>query len=75
MIIPYQEISTGALQSLLESFVTRQGADQFDTTYSLEDKVVQVRKMLEQGEVVILWDPMMESCNLVTREEATRMND
>lgn len=69
MIIPYQQLTREAVQGLLETFVVQQGFDQFDITYSLQQKVDQVRHQLEKGEIVIVFDPMTESCNIVSKDQ------
>jgi len=70
MIIPYQQLSADALQSLLEAHITQQGMDQFDTQYSLAEKTTQLRRHLETGDVVIVFDAVTETCNILTKEAA-----
>jgi uncharacterized protein YheU (UPF0270 family) len=36
---------------------------------SLDDKVAAVRRQIDRGEVVLLFDPKAERVNLVTRRE------
>jgi len=75
MIIPYQQLSADALQSLLESHITQQGMDQFDTRYSLAEKTTQLRNHLESGDVVIVFDVITESSNILTKEAARPLLD
>lgn len=75
MIIPHQQLSREAVQGLIETFVTQQGMDQFDTRYTLEEKANQVMDMLISGLAVIVFDPITESCNIVTKEAAKSMPD
>ncbi len=72
MQIPFNQLSSDALQGLLEEFVTREGTDYGYTLLTLEEKVAQVRQQLEGGEVVIFFDPVLQSCNLMRRDEALR---
>lgn len=70
MIIPYKELSVDALQGLMEEFITREGTDYGMDEVSLENKVAQVRRQLEKGEVVIVFDSSSESVSLLTRQDA-----
>ncbi len=72
MQIPFDQLSDDALQGLLEEFVTREGMDYGYTLLSLEEKVAQVREQLTRGDVVIYFDPVLQSCNLMRRDEARR---
>ncbi|AMO57512.1 hypothetical protein GZ77_14925 [Endozoicomonas montiporae] len=64
MIIPYKDITPETLENLIEEFVSREGTDNgYDET--LEQKVKQVLKQLQQGEVVIVFDSNLESVNIV----------
>jgi uncharacterized protein YheU (UPF0270 family) len=68
MRIPWDALAADTLRNLIEEFVTREGTDYGDRTYSLSDKVAQVRRQLEQGQVVIVYDPHTESCHIVPRD-------
>lgn len=70
MIIPYQQISTDALQGLIETFINREGTDYGDVEYSLADKLEQVKRQLVSGDVVIVFDETTESVNLLPKREA-----
>jgi len=70
VIIPYKELSADALQGLIEEFITREGTDYGVNEVSLEHKVAQVRRQLEKGEVVIVFDSSSESVSLLTRQDA-----
>ena len=69
MKIPHDQLSSEALQGLLEEFVCREGTDYGERDYSLRDKVEQVRRQLERGEVVICYDSYLQSCTLMTRRQ------
>lgn len=75
MQIPHDQLSTDALQGLLEEFVTREGTDYGDVNYSLADKVEQVRQQLQAGDVVICFDSYMQSCTLMTRQQYRRWSE
>jgi uncharacterized protein len=73
VIIPHQQLSADALQGLIEEFITREGTDYGHTEVALEAKVEQVRRQLERGEVVIVFDPATESVSLVTWRDAEQL--
>jgi uncharacterized protein YheU (UPF0270 family) len=66
MDIPYQELSSATLTAVIEEFVLREGTDYGAQEYSLNDKVAQVRKQLEIGEVKINFDAGNQSCQIVS---------
>ena len=70
MIIPFDALEADTLTALIEAFVVQEGADQFDTDYTLAQKVEQVRRQLQQKKVFIVFDSLTESCNIVTHDEA-----
>jgi len=72
MQIPHTALSPEALQNLLEEFVTREGTDYGFHAYSLDDKVKQVRRQIETGKAVILFDPHSSTCHIEVRERVER---
>ena len=64
MIIPHQMLSPEALQGVIEAFVTREGTDYGTQDVSLTTKVWQVRRQLDAGTVVIVYDESTESCSI-----------
>lgn len=67
MIIPHDQLSPDALQGLIEEYVTREGTDYGDYELSLEQKVAQVRGLLNSGEAVVLFSESKGLCNIVSR--------
>ena len=59
------ELSPEALRAVIESFVLREGTDYGQREFSLEEKVAQVRRQLERGEVRIVFEPQTRSVNIV----------
>lgn len=66
--IAIDRLSATALDGLIEEFVTRDGTDYGEHETSLESKKRSVRRQLERGDIVIVFDPTTESCNIVPRE-------
>ena len=67
MIIPWQQVSPETLENLIETFVLREGTDYGEQERSLLDKVADVRRQLETGEVVLVWSELHESVNIMPR--------
>jgi hypothetical protein len=58
-------LSPAALRALVEEFVTRDGTDYGDIERSLDEKVADVLRQLDRGEVRIVFDPESETTTLV----------
>jgi uncharacterized protein YheU (UPF0270 family) len=63
--IPHERLSAATLEQVIESFVNREGTDYGLRERSLEQKVRDVTRQLENGEAVIVFDPEDESLNIV----------
>ena len=66
MKIPHTELSQNTLISVLEEFITREGTDYGVEDYSLEEKVEQLLKQLESGDIYINFDAESQSCSVVS---------
>jgi uncharacterized protein YheU (UPF0270 family) len=69
MLIPHTALEAATLDSLVEEFVTREGTDYGTQTFSLADKVAQVRRQLERGEAFIVFDADTSSCHIISKSE------
>ena len=69
MIIPYEKLSTEALEGLIEEFVTRDGTDTGYEKKSLENDVAMVKRQLKRGDVVIVYDQVTKTANIVTEDK------
>jgi uncharacterized protein len=67
VIIPYEKLSSTALQGLIEEFVTRDGTDSGYTEKSLEENVDMVMNQLRRGEALIVYDEITETANIVSK--------
>jgi uncharacterized protein YheU (UPF0270 family) len=67
--IPFHLLTDDALKGLIEEFVSREGTDYGQGEYTLDAKAASVRKQLESGRAVIVYDPATEGCNIVLKEE------
>jgi uncharacterized protein YheU (UPF0270 family) len=68
VIIPHGELSEGALQGVIESFVLREGTDYGEREVALEQKVGHVLRQLERGEARIVFDPASGSIDIVRNQ-------
>ncbi|WP_455814630.1 YheU family protein [Pseudomonas graminis] len=67
MIIPWKDLDRETLDNLIESFVLREGTDYGEQERSLIQKVDDVRRQLNSGEVVLVWSELHESVNIMPR--------
>lgn len=71
MLIPHDQLELDTLTRLIEDFVTRDGTDNGDET-PLETRVTRVRRALDKGEAVIVFDPDSQQCQLALRRDVPR---
>ena len=65
VIVPCERLSAAALRGVIEEYITREGTEYGTDDVPLDRKIAQVRRQLEKGEVVVLFDPDAETVNLV----------
>ena len=75
MLIPWQDLSPETLENLIESFVLREGTDYGEESFSLAEKVAQVRQQLERGDVVILYSELHESVTIAPKQTISATKD
>lgn len=69
MIIPWKDLDEDTLNNLIESFVLREGTDYGEQEKSLEQKVNDVRRQLQAGDVVLVWSELHETVNIMPRSQ------
>jgi len=69
MIIPWQDLAPETLDSLIESFVLREGTDYGEHERSLEQKVADVKHQLKAGDAVLVWSELHETVNIMPRKQ------
>ncbi|HLS98805.1 MAG: YheU family protein [Porticoccaceae bacterium] len=67
--IPPERLDPELLDAIIGEFVLREGTDYGERELPLADKIAEVRRQIARGEVVIVFDPESESCNLLTRRQ------
>ncbi|NQD92507.1 YheU family protein [Pseudomonas sp. CrR25] len=71
MLIPLHMLETDTLTRLIEDFVTRDGTDNGDET-PLPTRVERVRRALDRGEAVIVFDPESQQCQLALKRDVPK---
>ncbi len=67
MIVPFDSIDEETLQSLVESFVLREGTDYGEVEISLQEKVDQIIEQLRSGNIVVEYSEEHESVNIIEK--------
>ena len=62
--IPIDRLSPEALQGVIEEFVSRNGIDYGMTDVPLETKIQQVKRQLNTGHAVLVYDSETKTCNI-----------
>jgi uncharacterized protein YheU (UPF0270 family) len=65
LVIPHRGLSEEALSGLIEEFVTRDGTDSGYTRGSRAENVAMVRRQLDAGQALIVFDNRTQTCNIV----------
>lgn len=72
LVVPWKELSAEALRGVIDEYVTREGTEYGASDVPLETKRAQVRRQLEDGEVVVLFDAKTQTTNIVTADSLSR---
>ncbi len=67
MEIPAHMLSEEVLAGIIKDFVLREGTDYGTQEYGLSEKIAQVKRQIDQGKVVVVFDAEDESCSLAVR--------
>ncbi|MEM8564410.1 MAG: YheU family protein, partial [Pseudomonadota bacterium] len=68
--VPLKHLRSDLLQALLEEYASRDGTDYGETEVALETKVAQLQALLEQRELVILYETDGEHWDIVSLDRA-----
>ncbi|WP_313210086.1 YheU family protein [Stutzerimonas nitrititolerans] len=71
MLIPHDQLEPDTLTRLIEDFVTRDGTDNGDET-PLPTRVERVRRALDKGEAVIVFDADHQQCQLALKRDVPK---
>lgn len=67
--VPFSNLSSQALDGIIQSFIQREGTDYGAHEASYETKSKQILNQIKSGEIKIIFEPDSESINLVTKKE------
>ena len=65
IVVPCDALEPQTLQSLIEEFITRDGAVHGHRDVPLREKMQAVHRQLQSGEAVIVFEEETESCTIV----------
>ncbi|MDH3628451.1 MAG: YheU family protein [Acidobacteriota bacterium] len=65
MIIPHRQLSGHALAGVIEEYVSRDGTELGD----VDDKAEEVVRRLDAGDLILVYDPESEGCNIILPEQ------
>ena len=67
--VPFGELEPETLLAVIEAFILQEGTNYGTAEFSMEAKVAQVRRQLEQKQVCLVFSAESESCHLITQRE------
>jgi uncharacterized protein YheU (UPF0270 family) len=73
MIVPISTLESETLLQVIQSFVLREGTDYGVDDISIEDKVKQVKRQLENGTAVLIFSEHRQSVNIMLTEDYNKM--
>lgn len=71
-LIPHDQLLPETLESLIEEFVTRDGAVHGHADTPLAIQIDAVQRQLKSGKVVIVFDEASESCTMMRSDDLPR---
>lgn len=72
--VPPEALSVETIDSLIESFILREGTDYGRVEVSLEAKKSQIHKQLKKGDIKITFDPNTETVSFMTLREWQKLS-
>ncbi len=74
ILIPVERLAPDILEAIIEEYIGREGTDYGFHEASVDSKIRQVREQLRRGDVVVAYDPVLESCNLLVKRDWERLS-
>jgi uncharacterized protein YheU (UPF0270 family) len=69
MIIPFNDLNTETLFSIIKEFVLREGTEYGAEDVSIEQKVEQVKEQLTLGTAVLVYSELHETVNIIPTDQ------
>lgn len=73
--VPAGRLATDVLNALLEEYASRDGTDYGERELSLAEKVANLQRQLENGELSIVYETGSEQWDLLPAEQLTTLID
>ncbi|VUD56765.1 hypothetical protein TDB9533_02387 [Thalassocella blandensis] len=70
MIIPIERLNKDVLQGIVESYISREGTDYGAYELSMEEKVDNLMLQVKAGSIVVVYDEITQSVNLLPKYDA-----
>jgi len=74
-VVPWRRLEPELLKSVIESFISREGTDYGEVEVTLDEKVAQVKGLLERREAFIVFDGETETVTIVTAQQAKLLRE
>lgn len=68
MEVPWDALPPETLERVIEHFVLREGSDYGASECSLEEKIAQVKALLQNGEALLVYSEDDNSVNIIPRQ-------
>ena len=65
--IPFDQLQPETLDAMIEEFVTRDGAIHGHADDPLPQKIQAIRRQLQSGDIVIVFDEESETCTFIPK--------
>ena len=72
IVVPWERIAPDTLRKMVEEFVTRDWSEMCDAGRSLDQKIEQVKRQLQDGKANVVFDLTTETCNIAPVESGKR---
>ena len=69
MIIPFKDLNTETLNSIIKEFVLREGTEYGAEDISIDEKVEQVIQQLAVGTAVLVYSELHETVNIIPTDQ------
>ena len=70
VVVPFAALNEDTLRGVIEAFVLREGTDYGAREFSLPEKVEHVMSQLRRKEAQILFNPVDQSIDIITKNKA-----
>jgi len=75
MIIPFNELNTDTLNSIIKEFVLQEGTEYGAEDVAMDDKIQQVHTQLKQGTAILVYSELHETVNIIPADQFKEDNE